>query len=146
MTFGDEDRIRKLWLSGPSSVHTLLHNLSSYKVPETVFLCCEFGWSIYIDTSGNRDPTQFKPDWIHIREGVPTNERTMECKMFLCNNGSTASNPISTSSSDDSQPIRGREHVPRSLATASWTKFWSTGSETFEHSMYDSMTPRQRMA
>lgn len=116
--------------------------LSSYQVPENVFLCCEFGWSVYFDTFGDRDPTQVKPEFVHIREGVPTNKRTMERKMSLCDGGSTPS-PISTPSRDNSQPIRGREYVPRSSATASWTEFWSTGAEAFEHSMYYSVTPKQ---
>ena len=115
--------------------------LSSYKVPGNVFLCCEFGWSVYFDTFGDRDPTQVKPELIHIRQGVPTNKRTMERKMFLRDGGSTPS-PIFTSSEDNSQPIRGREYVPRSSATASWTEFWSTGAEAFEHSMYYSVTPK----
>ena len=120
----------------------IMKYLSSYKVPENVFLCCEFGWSVYFDTFGDRDPTQVKPELIHIREGVPTNKKTMERKMFLCDGGATAS-PIATSSRDDSQPIRGREYVPRSSATALWTEFWSTGPEAFEHSMYYSVTPKQ---
>ena len=116
--------------------------LSSYKVPGNVFLCCEFGWSVYFDTFGDRDPTQVKSELIHIREGVPTNKRTMERKRFLRDGGSTRS-PIFTSSEDNSQPIRGREYVPRSPATASWTEFWSTEAQAFEHSMYYSVTPKQ---
>lgn len=116
--------------------------LSSYKVPQNVFLSCEFGWSVYFDTFGDRDPTQVKPELIHIREGVPTNKRTMERKQFLRDGGSTPS-PISTPSEDNSQPIRGREYIPRSSATASWTEFWSTGAQAFEHSMYYSVIPKQ---
>lgn len=116
--------------------------LSDYKVPENVFLRCEFGWSVYFDTFGDRDPTQVKPEFIHIREGVPTNKRTMERKMFLCDGGASHS-PIHTFFEDNSQPIRGREYVPRSLATASWTEFWSTGAQAFEHSMYYSVIPKQ---
>ena len=116
--------------------------LLSYKVPEDVFLCCEFGWSVYFDTFGDRDPTQVKPELVHIREGVPTNKRTMERKMFLRDGGSTSS-PMFTPSEDNSQPIRGREYVPRSSATASWTEFWSTGAQAFEHSMYYSVNPKQ---
>ena len=116
--------------------------LSRYKAPGNAFLFCEFGWSVYFDTFGDRDPTQVKPELIHIREGVPTNKRTMERKMLLCDGGSTPS-PLSTPSEDNSQPIRGRDYVPRSSATASWTEFWSTGAEAFEHSMYYSVIPKQ---
>ena len=116
--------------------------LSSYNVPENVFLCCEFGWSIYFDTFGDRDPAQVKPELIHIQKGVPTNKRTMERKMLISDGGSTP-RPMGTPSMDNSQPIRGREYVPRSSATASWSEFWSTGAQAFEHSMYYSVTPKQ---
>ena len=62
--------------------------------------------------------------------------------MFLRDGGSTSS-PMFTPSEDNSQPIRGREYVPRSSATASWTEFWSTGAQAFEHSMYYSVNPKQ---
>lgn len=116
--------------------------LSRYKAPGNVILFCEFGWSVYFDTFGDRDPTEVKPELIHIREGVPTNKRTMERKRFLCD-GVPVGSPIFTPSMDDSQPIRGREYVPRSSATASWTEFWSIGAEAFEHSMCYSVTPKQ---
>ena len=120
----------------------IMKYLSSYKVQGRVFLCCDFGWSVYFDTFGDRDPTQVEPELVHIREGVPTNKRTMERKMFLCDGRGTPS-PIATPSRDNSQLIRGRDYVPRSSATASWTEFWSTGVDAFEHSMYYSVTPKQ---
>ena len=61
--------------------------------------------------------------------------------MFLCD-GRHISGPMLPNLRDDSQPIRGREYVPRSSATASWTEYWSTGAEAFEHSMYYRVTPR----
>lgn len=132
----------KLHLEHDTIFREIYSYLSCYKVPTAAFLCCEFGWSVYFDTFGDKDPTQVNPELIHIRKGVPTNKRTMERKMFLFD-GNPALGPISTFDEDNSQPIRGREYVPRSSATASWTEFWSTGAEAFEHSMYFHIIPNQ---
>ena len=137
-----EERLR---LRHDTIFREITNYLSSHEVPETVFLYCDFGWSVYFDTFGDRDPTQVKPELIHIRKGVPTNKRTMERKMLLCDGASrpNTSSPIYTPSRDNSQPIRGREYVPRSSATASCTEYWSTGAQAFEHSMYYRVTPKQ---
>ena len=112
-------------------------------VPANAFLYCEFGWSVFFDTFGDRDLTRVKPELIHVREGVPTNRRTMERKPFLCDGG-ISQNPQSLRTMDDDiQLIRGREYLPRSSATASWTDYWSTGAQAFEYSMYYRVVPKQ---
>ena len=132
----------KLYLEHDTIFREINGYLSCSKVPMAAFLCCEFGWSVYFDTFGDMDPTQVNPELVHIRKGVPTNKRTMERKMFLYD-GPSAAGRIIPSSRDNSQPIRGREYVPRSSASASWTEFWSTGAQAFEHSMYFHITPNQ---
>ena len=116
--------------------------LSAQAVPEGVFLYSDFGWSVYFDTFGDRDPTHVKPELIHVRKGVPTNKRTTERKMLL-RDGYQIPNPKSHPFEEESQPIKSREYVPRSSATASWTEFWSTGAEAFEHSMCYHVTPKK---
>ncbi|KAL8767963.1 MAG: hypothetical protein Q9209_005634 [Squamulea sp. 1 TL-2023] len=119
--------------------------LSRHKIPENVFLYCDFGWSVYFDTFGDRDPTQVKPQLAHVRKGVPTNRKTMERKMFICDSHMTPS-PLSgwrDVRKDDRQLIRGREYVPRSSATASRTDFWSTGAQAFQYAMYFRVNPKQ---
>lgn len=118
--------------------------LSRQQDPTNVFLCCEFGWSVYFDTFGDRDPTQVKLELAHVRKGVPTNRRTMERKMFICDvDMSLIPSTAFNQTKDDSQPIRGREYVPRSSATASCTDFWSTGAQAFQHAMYYRVKPNQ---
>ncbi|KAL8718401.1 MAG: hypothetical protein Q9225_004459 [Loekoesia sp. 1 TL-2023] len=136
------DSKERLHLKHDTIFREIKNYLSGCEAPENVFLYCDFGWSVYFDTFGDRDPTQVKPELIHIREGVPTSKRTMERKMFLCD-GTYPIGPISTISEDNSQPIRGREYVPRSSATAERTEFWSTGAQAFAHSMLYDVDPKQ---
>ena len=78
----------------------------------------EFGWSVYLDTFGDRDPAQIRPELVHIQKGVPTNRRTMERKSSI-KDGSMELGPMRSSADDRSPPIRGREYIPRSSANAS---------------------------
>ncbi|KAI4250070.1 MAG: hypothetical protein L6R40_000242 [Gallowayella cf. fulva] len=119
--------------------------LSRQEISENVFLYCDFGWSVYFDTFCGRDPTQVKPELVHVRKGVPTNRKTMERKMFICDGHMTPGPMFNTTNAmkDDSQTIRGRDYVPRSSATASCAEFWSTGAQAFQHAIYYRVNPKQ---
>ena len=133
----------RLCLSHDTTFLEIKRYLSSYGLPENVFLYCEFGWSVYFNTFGDRDPTQVKPELIHIREGIPMDKRIMEREMVLCDGAHMPGPTFTRFSGDNSKPIRDREYVPRSLATASCTEFWSTGAQAFEYSMCHLVTPKQ---
>ncbi len=47
---------------------------------QTLFLWSDFGWSVFLGTTLDKDPAEVKPHLIHIRKGVPTNARTNERK------------------------------------------------------------------
>lgn len=50
---------------------------------ENAFLISDFGWSIYLDCIGDNDPAGVSPEVLHVKKGVPTNERTNERRMRL---------------------------------------------------------------
>ncbi|KAL8648478.1 MAG: hypothetical protein Q9226_005978, partial [Calogaya cf. arnoldii] len=119
------------------------HYLSRQSVPGNVFLFSDFGWSVYFDTFGDRDPTQIKPELAHVRRGVPTNRKTMERKMLICDSHMNVGPMFRGLNEYNSQFIKGREYVPRSSATASCTDFWSTGAQAFQHALYFRVNPKQ---
>lgn len=54
--------------------------ISSNEDSQFLFLCSDFGWSVFLDTVGDKDPADVKPHLIHIQKGVPTNSKTQERK------------------------------------------------------------------
>lgn len=50
---------------------------------QTLILWSDFGWSVFLNTIGDKDPAEVKPHLIHIRKGVPTNARTNERKLRI---------------------------------------------------------------
>ena len=118
--------------------------LSTTELPPASFLCCDFGWSVYFDSFGDRDPAEVRPELIHIRLGVPTSRKTMERKMFLSDGSwGTGISPLGRIMRDKTQLIRGRDYIPRSSATASYSEFWSTRSQSFEQTVFYRVTPHQ---
>lgn len=58
----------------------VLHQTDVNEASENLFLCSDFGWSVYLDVVGDKDPAEVKPHLIHIQKGMPTNSRTHERK------------------------------------------------------------------
>ncbi|ERF75051.1 hypothetical protein EPUS_04833 [Endocarpon pusillum Z07020] len=54
---------------------------------EFLFLCSDFGWSVFLDTIGDKDPANVKPHLVHVQKGVPTNSRTNERKLRISDGG-----------------------------------------------------------
>ncbi|KAL9078110.1 MAG: hypothetical protein Q9157_002965 [Trypethelium eluteriae] len=48
-----------------------------------LFLCSDFGWSVYLNTVGKLDPADVRPELIRIGKGVPTNKKTNERKLRI---------------------------------------------------------------
>ena len=45
------------------------------------FMVSDFGWTVCLAAYGDKDPAAIDPERVYIREGVPTNPRTMERKL-----------------------------------------------------------------
>ncbi|KAL8751805.1 MAG: hypothetical protein Q9199_006175 [Rusavskia elegans] len=138
-----KDHGERLRLKHDTIFCQIRHYLSRHRVPANVFLFSDFGWSVYFDTFRDRDPTQIKPELAHVRRGVPTNRKTMERKMLICDSHMNVGPMFRDLNEYNSQLIKGREYVPRSSATASCTDFWSTGAQAFQHALYFRVNPKQ---
>lgn len=105
-----------------------------------LFLHSDFGWSVFFDTYGDKDPTDVRPELVHIKEGIPTNKRTGERKMRV--RDGDASQIRTREHPDESPVIRGRQYVLDTAAQASWSVYWITGAQAFEHSMGTRVHPK----
>lgn len=48
-----------------------------------LYLCSDFGWSVFLSTVGDQDPAEVRPELIHVRKGTPTNAKTRERKLRI---------------------------------------------------------------
>jgi len=109
-------------------------------------LCSDFGWSVYLDTIGDKDPASSRPELVRIQKGTPTNSRTGERK-FKIRDGPG----VRFIEYPDEYPLtRGPEYLPRlSVRVLSRKVYWSSRSQEFEATVYFSLEPspewQQRM-
>ncbi|EXJ73847.1 uncharacterized protein A1O5_03609 [Cladophialophora psammophila CBS 110553] len=60
-----------------------LQDVSRNRYAGRLSLQSDFGWSVHLDTYGDRDPAVVRPELVHIRKGTPTNSRTGERKLRI---------------------------------------------------------------
>ena len=134
------------WLSISSDlIIGQMHHLLSSSVFTTIttpnklpFLTSDFGWSIFLDTIGNKDPSSIRRNLIHVQKGIPTNSKTNERKTRLRDGPLQAYN----SCNYKSRVVRGRECLPRTVAkTLHRTEYWSSRLDEMELLIYFQIQP-----
>lgn len=106
-----------------------------------VFLYSDFGWSLFLDTVGDKDPALARPELVHIKKGTPTNLKTKERKLRIrdgrgCGTGHKPSTyPV----------LRGLEYFPRLVArvypSTGRQEYWTSRPEEFEATIFLSVDP-----
>ena len=124
------------------AVATLLIDGSSVlgsKTPEdSLFLRSDFGWSVFLDTVGDRDPEKVRPELVHLKPGTPTNIRTNERKLLLLDGHGCARIHYP----NNFPLLRGAAYIPRSAAKVSRRlEFWTSRTHEFESTLYFSVQP-----
>ncbi|KAL9084711.1 MAG: hypothetical protein Q9165_007959 [Trypethelium subeluteriae] len=137
---------RKRGLIGPTEVfHGIVGFLSSTALDirddmqifsgrsQFLFLCSDFGWSVYFNTVGKLDPADVRPELIRIGKGVPTNKKTNERKLRI-RDGAGFRKMVHP----DCFPIeKGLTYTPRAAMKNSCRReFWATKSQEFELIIY----------
>ncbi|KAI9723888.1 MAG: hypothetical protein M1828_004007 [Chrysothrix sp. TS-e1954] len=94
-----------------------------------IYLYSDWGWSVYLDTVGDKDPTDVRPDLVHVRHGVPTSKRSGARKQFI-RDGYAGCKRLCP---DSHEVIRAATYVPRAMATImSRRPFWASRADDFE--------------
>ena len=111
-------------LSGFLSSHQMSDNDK-----DRIVLYSDFGWSVYSDALGEKDPAKVRPDLVHIKQGTPTHSRTNERKVRIVDGDGNINiyypSPILV--------LRGRDYTPRAAARGlKRSEFWSSRTEEFE--------------
>lgn len=112
----------------------------SSRITHFLFLCGDFGWSVFLDTVGDKDPASVRSELICVQKGTPTNSKTGERK-FKIRDG--AGIVFRTADHPDFSPLtRGPDYLPRRCARVlSRQEYWSTRSQEFESSLYFKVEP-----
>lgn len=106
-----------------------------------LFLCSDFGWSIFLDTVGDKDPGIVRPELVHIKRGTPTNSKTKERKLRILDGYYHDTGRL-----PDTFPlIRGLKYSPRLAARVKRLggrqEYWTSGTHGFECTIYLSVEP-----
>ena len=95
------------------------------------FLWSDFGWSIFLDIIGDKDPSDVQIGVAHVKIGVPTRQGTNE-RRFLIADGNVP--PLKRQ--PESPLLRGDHYTPRAAASVtSRQEFWSVRPDRFELSV-----------
>lgn len=99
---------------------------------DTRILNSDFGWSVFLDTLGNKDPGEVRPGLIHVQKGTPTNKRTGERKLHISDGNNFGADYTPRFST-----LTGPKYVPRAVARVlQRTEFWTTQPNEFELTLY----------
>jgi hypothetical protein len=122
-------------------VHEDRHDMSA-GVRTFLFLCSDFGWSVFLDTFGEADPGRIRPELIHVQRGMPTKRGTNERKSRMRDGRGFIKEKYEY---DGTTPVeRGVSYIPRAVARVSRrTEYWTTQAEEFEHNSYFLVDPEQ---
>lgn len=97
-------------------------------------LVSDFGWSIYLDSIGDLDPADIRPELVHIKKGVPTSNRTQERKSQIrCPPDTCSSPPDHEHTAVTIRPIdQGKNYIPRCLTRVTRrVEYITTGRDEF---------------
>jgi hypothetical protein len=93
---------------------------------EYSFLVSDFGWSVFLDTVGNVDPADVRPELLHVKCGVPTIEETAQRRSRIKDaNHTWHFDPVECSTRLVMD--RGKTYLPRCVtAVTRRTEYYST--------------------
>ena len=101
---------------------------------EITFLFSDFGWSVFLDTVGDKDPAAVKPHHVHVSKSVPTNVKTNERRPLIIDG-------LINFTPDFPRvykvpPAQTGLSIPRAVAEVTHRmEYWITGSREFEMSI-----------
>ncbi|KAL2820146.1 hypothetical protein BDW59DRAFT_164760 [Aspergillus cavernicola] len=125
------DAVAKL-ISDPSA-------MPDDKLESRFFLSSGVGWSIFYDTIGSPDPSQCRPELVHVRRGTPMNRKTREIKFWIRDGNAH----FATSGHPGVDTLEtGAQYVPRSVARITQrTEYWSSQPREFELTHFLNVEP-----
>ncbi|KAH0845987.1 hypothetical protein FOPE_11189 [Fonsecaea pedrosoi] len=122
------DGVSKLLSSGESFSRDERRRSAS-----TESLCSDFGWSVLLNTYGDVDPGDIRPELVRVRKGTPTHSKTEERKLRIVDG-----NAVERSAKSYVYPVeRGLEYTPRTFANyTSRKEYYTTLSSEFQSILF----------
>jgi hypothetical protein len=103
-----------------------------------LYLWSDFGWSVYLDTVGDKDPADIRPELVNVEVGTPTNIKTNERKLLLRDGRGYAKKIY-----PNSYPLfEDVTYVPRCAAKViKRSQIWTSRVQEFESTIFFSIEP-----
>ena len=104
------------------------HDSRDDETSREVWLWSDYGWSIYFDTVGDKDPADVRPELIHIKRGVPTHVQTGERRRILVDGRALGRG----SPRGGYSLVNATKFIPQSVGTVKKRReLWSRGLDNF---------------
>lgn len=98
---------------------------------QTLFLWSDFGWSVFLGTTLDKDPAGVKPHLIHVQRGVPTNARTNERKRRISDGYYDFPSDLPQAYCEP--PEETESCLPRAVAQVTRrSEYWTSRAQQFE--------------
>ena len=100
-----------------------------------LYLCSDYGWSVFLDTVGHKDPSNVRPERIHLQRGTPTDSKTLQRKFrILDGHGFPA---VDYPEQKLPSPQDGKKYRPRCVAQVSEiAQYWRIQQHHFELTLH----------
>ena len=116
---------------------------SSREAHDTLYLRADFGWSVFLDTVGGKDPEDTSSHLIHVKQSTPTDVRTNERRFEIGYAGAHYLYGSDRPRVFHIPPEEDLRCVPRAVAQVSRCRqFWTTCSHRFKMARLLSVEPK----
>lgn len=101
-----------------------------------LFLCSDFGWSVFLSTVDNKDPAEIRPELVKVCKGTPTKINTNERRLRIRD----GLGRITVYYPEYATIQRQLTYTPRSAVRAiQVSQYWSTTEQEFEMTFFYSV-------
>ena len=120
----------------------LVHPDSAFDDDGRAWLWSDFGWSVYLDIVGDKDPCEVSPQLVYIELGVPTDVKTGERRRLLRDIQKGVKE--GTSSAQYHYPLlKGKTYLPSAAAQVICRReFWARQEQAFELLIFHDLQQR----
>jgi hypothetical protein len=100
-----------------------------------IYLCSDYGWSVLLDTVGHEDPSDVRPERIHLQRGTPTDKKTLQRKFRILDGRGI---PAADYPEENLPPPQeGNKYQPRCVAQVSEiAQYWRIQQHHFELTLH----------
>ena len=114
------------------------HPAMSSPYQNYLWLVSDFGWSVFLNTYGDKDPAHVRPELIRVQRGAPVNRRTGDRKYRIRDSEAFRGETWI----EGHQLVNEHQYTQRSAGkVARRTEYWNSRQQEFESALFLKVAP-----